>query len=330
MNNNDPFDYPQHNPEQPDMPFTNHVLGQSQPHYDTPQKTDAIDSIDDNVDTAVMDGNIETNPIDDNIEFTDNVDIDHASKISHEIEYTLRGDIMPAVEIELDPGEAVIAEAGMMNYFDKGIDFETKLGDGSNPKQGLFGKLFGAAKRLMSNESLFLTHFTNNTNEIKHAAFSAPYPGQILPLDLAALGGHIYCQKGAFLCAAMGTKISFTITKRIDSGMFGGEGFVLQSIKGDGKAFIHGGGTIVEKQLADETLYVDTGCLVAFTQGIDYDIKAQSSIKTMMFGGEGVFITKLSGTGKVWIQTMPFTKLTGTLSDVITQDVLDRISKQEK
>ena len=248
---------------------------------------------------------------------------------SHDIEYKLIGDIMPAVEIELDPGEAVIAEAGMMNYFEAGIMFETKLGDGSTPNQGMLSKLFGAAKRMITNESLFMTHFTNKSGAIKHVAFSAPHPGQIMPIDLKALGGVIYCQKDAFLCAALGTKISIALTRRIGSGLFGKEGFVLQSIEGDGNVFIHAGGTIVEKELKNETIYIDTGCIVAFTKGIDYDVKATSSIKTMMFGGEGIFLTKLSGVGKIWIQTMPFNRLASRVSSVVTSDVIAKIEKNQ-
>ena len=248
----------------------------------------------------------------------------------NEIDYKLIGDIMPAVEIELDPEEAVIAEAGMMNYFDEGILFETKLGDGSKQKQGIMSKLFGAAKRIITNESLFMTHFTNKSDAKKRVAFSAPHPGMIMPLDLKALGGIIYCQKDAFLCAALGTKLSIAFTKRISSGLFGNEGFVLQSIAGDGKAFIHAGGTIVEKKLNDEAIYLDTGCIVGFTSGIDYDVKASSSIKSLMFGGEGVFLTKLSGTGTVWLQTMPFSRLASRLSCVVTSDVLAELKKQRK
>lgn len=248
----------------------------------------------------------------------------------HEIEYKLIGEIMPAVEIALDPGETVIAEAGMMNYFESGILFETKLGDGSTPNQGVMSKLFSAAKRMITNESLFMTHFTNRSNDIKRVAFSAPHPGQIVPIDLKAMGGVIYCQKDAFLCAALGTKISISITRKIGSGLFGKEGFILQSIKGDGLTFIHAGGAIVEKELRNETVFLDTGCIVGFTNGIEYDIKATSSIKSMMFGGEGVFLTKLSGTGKIWMQTMPFNRLASRISTVVTNDVISILRKSNK
>ena len=249
---------------------------------------------------------------------------------SHEVKYKIIGDSMPAVEIELDPDEAVVAEAGMMNYFQEGIVFETKLGDGSTPNQGVLSKIFGAAKRMMTNESLFMTHFTNKSENIKHVAFAAPHPGQIMPLDLKALGGTIYCQKDAFLCAALGTKLSISFTKKIGSGLFGQEGFILQSITGDGMAFMQAGGTIIEKELNNETWFLDTGCVVGFTKGIEYDVKATSSIKSLMFGGEGVFLTKLSGTGKIWMQTMPFNRLASKISSVVTNDVILKLKKNRK
>lgn len=236
---------------------------------------------------------------------------------------------MPAVEIELEPGEAVIAEAGMMNYFEEGVLFETKLGDGSTPNQGVMSKILGVAKRMITNESIFMTHFTNQTRDVKRVAFSAPHPGHIKPIDLKTVGGGIYCQKDAFLCASLGTKISVALTRKLGSGLFGNEGFILQTIQGDGLAFIHAGGTIVERELRDETYMVDTGCIVGFTKGIDYDVKATSSIKSMMFGGEGIFLTKLSGTGKIWMQTMPFNRLAGRISSVVTSDVLDHLKKNK-
>ncbi len=227
--------------------------------------------------------------------------------MAHEIEYVIHGDSMQYVEIELDAGETVIAEAGMMMYMTAGIDFETRLGDGS--ESGVIGKLFGAAKRALTSESLFLTHFTNAQKAVAHVAFAAPYPGQIMPVDLALTGGEIVCQKDAFLCAAKGTKLSIAFSKKLGAGFFGGEGFILQSLEGDGKVFLHAGGTVVERQLNAEKLLVDTGCLVGFEAGIDYDIELSGGLKSMMFGGEGLFLATLEGRGKVWLQSLPFARL---------------------
>ncbi|XQW85185.1 TIGR00266 family protein [Thalassotalea piscium] len=228
---------------------------------------------------------------------------------SHEIDYEIIGHSMQMVEIELDQGETVIAEAGAMNYMEDGINFETKMGDGSDENQGLMGKLFSAGKRALTGESVFLTHFTNQQYGKKRVAFAAPFPGSIIPVDLAQIGGQITCQKDSFLCAAMGTKVDIAFNKRLGSGFFGGEGFILQSLHGDGKAFLHAGGTVVEKQLNGETLRLDTGCLVAFSQGIEYSIEMTSGLKSMFFGGEGFFMATLSGHGKVWIQSLPFSRL---------------------
>lgn len=228
---------------------------------------------------------------------------------SHEIDFRLIGDDMQIVEIELDPNETVIAEAGMMNYMEEGIDFETKMGDGSQPDRGLFGKMVDAGKRALTGESLFVTHFTNRGQGKKSVAFAAPYPGKIIPFDLAALGGQVTCQKDAFLCAALGTRVTIAFAKRLGTGLFGGEGFILQKLEGDGRAFVHAGGTIVERKLNGETLRVDTGCIVAFTTGIEYDIQRAGNLKNMVFGGEGLFLATLRGHGTVWLQSLPFSRL---------------------
>lgn len=228
---------------------------------------------------------------------------------SHEIDYEIIGHSMQMVEVELDQGETVIAEAGAMNYMEDGITFETKMGDGSDANQGLMGKLFSAGKRALTGESVFMTHFTNHDYGKKRVAFAAPFPGSIMPVDLMQAGGEITCQKDSFLCAALGTKIDIAFNKRLGSGFFGGEGFILQKLQGDGKAFLHAGGTVIEKQLNGETLRVDTGCLVAFSQGIQYDIELTSGLKSMFFGGEGFFLATLSGHGKVWLQSLPFSRL---------------------
>ncbi len=228
---------------------------------------------------------------------------------SHEIDYEIKGNDLQFVEIELDPQETVIAEAGAMLYMEEGIDFEAKMGDGSNPSQGLFGKLMSGASRVLTGESLFITHFTHRGYGKKRVAFSAPYPGTIVPLDLQQLGGRVIVQKDAFLCAAFGTKIALHFNQKIGAGFFGGEGFILQRLEGDGKTFIHAGGTVVERELNNETLRVDTGCVVGFTAGIDFDIQRAGRLKSMIFGGEGLFLATLRGTGKVWLQSMPVSKL---------------------
>lgn len=227
----------------------------------------------------------------------------------HEVDYEVIGSDMQVVEIELDPGETVIAEAGAMNWMEDGISFEAKMGDGSKPEKGLFGKLLDAGKRAMTGESIFITHFTNGATGKKRVAFAAPYPGKIIPLNMADIGGEILCQKDAFLCAALGTEISIAFTKRLGVGFFGGEGFILQRLLGDGMAFIHAGGTIVEKKLNGETMRVDTGCIVAFTTGIDYDIQRAGNLKSMFFGGEGMFLATLSGTGLIYLQSLPFSRM---------------------
>ena len=227
---------------------------------------------------------------------------------SHEVDYEIVGTGAQMLVVELDPGETVIAEAGAMTYMEEGIGFETRMGDGSAADSGLFGKLFSAGKRMMAGESLFITHFTHQGSGKGHVGFSAPYPGQILAIDLATLGGELLCQKDAFLCAALGTQLDIAFTRRFGAGIFGGEGFILQRLRGDGMVFVHAGGTVVERQLNNETLRVDTGCLVAFEPGIDYDIQRAGNLKSMFFGGEGLFLATLRGTGKVWLQSLPFSR----------------------
>jgi uncharacterized protein (TIGR00266 family) len=228
---------------------------------------------------------------------------------SHEIDYKIYGDDMQIVSIELDPQETVIAEAGSMNWMDTEIKFEAKMGDGSQPDKGIFGKLLDVGKRVLTGESIFLTHFTNEGQGKKEVSFAAPYPGSIIPLDLTSVNGEILCQKDAFLCAAKGTEVSIAFNKRLGAGFFGGEGFILQKLKGDGMAFLHAGGTIVEKELNNASLLIDTGCIVAFTQGLEYDIQRAGNLKSMFFGGEGLFLAKIQGTGKVYLQSLPFSRL---------------------
>ncbi|MEC7354310.1 MAG: TIGR00266 family protein [Planctomycetota bacterium] len=228
---------------------------------------------------------------------------------SHEVDYEVFGDDMQIVEVELDPGETVIAEAGAMNYMEEGITFEAKRGDGSEPQQGFMQKMISAAGRSLTGESIFMTHFTNEGFGKRRVAFAAPYPGKIIPLDLAEIGGSMTCQKDAFLCAALGTKVSIAFQKRLGAGFFGGEGFILQKLVGDGKAFVHAGGTVIKKELRGETLRVDTGCLVAFTEGIEYNIERAGSLKSMFFGGEGLFLATLQGHGTVLLQSLPFSRL---------------------
>ena len=228
---------------------------------------------------------------------------------SHEVDYEIIGDDIQIVEVELDPGETVIAEAGAMNYMDDGISFEARMGDGSKADSGLMGKLLGAGKRALTGESIFMTHFTNSGSGKKRVSFAAPYPGKIMPINLSKVGGEILCQKDAFLCAAMGTEVSIAFNKKLGAGFFGGEGFILQRLKGDGMAFIHAGGTIVKKTLKNSLVRVDTGCLVAFTRGINYDIQRAGNLKSMFFGGEGLFLATLSGTGVVLLQSLPFSRM---------------------
>lgn len=233
---------------------------------------------------------------------------------SHEIDYKIKGHDIQYVEIELDPKETVIAEAGAMLYMKEGVDFMTKMGDGSEPEKGLFGKLLSAASRKITGESIFITHFTHQGSGKSHVAFAAPYPGTIIPVDLVKIGGSVIVQRDAFLCAALGTKLSMHFNQKLGAGFFGGEGFILQKLQGDGIAFIHAGGTLIEHELNGETLRVDTGCVVGFQEGIDFSIQRAGNLKSMVFGGEGLFLATLKGTGKVWLQSMPISKLINQLS----------------
>ncbi|MCC9604790.1 TIGR00266 family protein [Blastopirellula sp. JC732] len=228
---------------------------------------------------------------------------------SHEIDYEIIGHDMQLVEIELDPHETVVAEAGAMIYMDDGISFSTRMGDGSDPDQGFMGKLFSAGKRMVTGNTIFLGHFTNDSSSKRRVSFGAPFPGKIIPIELAEIGGTITCQKDAFLCAAMGTKLDIAFQKRLGAGFFGGEGFILQHLQGDGRAFLHACGTIITRKLEGETLLVEAGSLVAFTEGIDYDIQRAGNMTSMLFGGEGLFLAKLSGHGTVMMQSLPFSRL---------------------
>lgn len=225
------------------------------------------------------------------------------------IDYQIIGDAMQMVEVELDPQETVIAEAGAMNYMDSDIKFEAKMGDGSNVNSGFFNKMFKAGSRLIVGESLFITHFTNKGSGKKKVAFAAPYPGKIMPVDLSKCNGSLVCQKSAFLCAAKGTSLEITFTKKFGAGLFGGEGFILEKLTGDGMAFIHAGGTVVKKTLNGNSLLLDTGCLLAFSEGINYNIKKAGNLKSMFFGGEGLFLAELTGVGDVYVQSLPFSRL---------------------
>lgn len=237
---------------------------------------------------------------------------------SHEIDYRILGESIQVVEIELDPQETVIAEAGAMLYMEESISFKTKMGDGSDAHETILGKLISAGTRMITGESLFMTHFTNNgsrtANGKARVAFSAPYPGTIRPIDLRKMyNNEIMVQKDGFLCAALGTKVSIAFNKKLTSTFFGGEGFILQKLQGDGLAFIHAGGTVIERELNNETLRVDTGCIVAFESTIDFDIQRAGGLRSMVFGGEGIFLATLRGSGKVWLQSMPIRKLIDVL-----------------
>lgn len=225
----------------------------------------------------------------------------------HEVDYEIKGAELQLVEIELDAGETVIAEAGAMTFIEEGIVFKTKMGDGSD--SNVFGKLFSIGKRMMGGESLFTTHFTNEGKSKARVGFSAPYPGNIVALNMAELGEKVTCQRDAFLCAALGTKIDMAFSRRLGSGFFGGEGFILQALHGDGMAFIQAGGTVIEKELNGDSIRIDTGCLVGFSGDINYGIERSGGLKSMMFGGEGIFLASLEGHGKVWLQSMPFSRM---------------------
>lgn len=232
----------------------------------------------------------------------------------HVIDYRINGDDMQFVEIELDPNEAVVAEAGGMMFMDDGIAMETIFGDGSQQNQGFLGALLGAGTRLLTGESLFMTVFHNRAMAKRRVAFGAPYPGKILPVQLSALGGELIAQKDSFLCAAKGVSVGIAFQKRLGTGLFGGEGFIMQRLKGDGLAFLHAGGTLYERQLGPgESLRVDTGCLVALQPSVEYDIEFVGGIKTALFGGEGLFFATVRGPGKVWLQSLPFSRLAGRI-----------------
>lgn len=229
---------------------------------------------------------------------------------NHEIDYRIYGEEMQIVEIELDPQETVIAESGSFMMMDQEVQMTTMFGDGSQPNQGFLGKLMSAGKRLITGESLFITAFTNAGYGKKRVSFASPYPGKIIPMDLSLLGNRVICQKDAFLCAAKGVSVGIEFQRRLGTGIFGGEGFIMQKLEGDGLAFVHAGGMVLEKELAPgEVLKIDTGCVVAYTQNIDFDIEFVRGIKNMVFGGEGLFFAVLRGPGKVWVQSLPISRL---------------------
>lgn len=230
---------------------------------------------------------------------------------AHEIDYRIYGEEMQYVDIELDPGETAMAESGAFMMMDDGIQMQTIFGDGTQRSGGsIMNKLFSAGKRLLTGESLFMTAFTNAGHGKKRVAFASPYPGKIIPLDLYALGNKVVCQKDAFLCAARGVSIGIEFQRRLGTGLFGGEGFIMQKLEGDGMAFVHAGGHVFERILqAGEMLKIDTGCLVAYTKDIHYDIQFVGGIRNTIFGGEGLFFATLQGPGKVWIQTLPVSRL---------------------
>lgn len=229
---------------------------------------------------------------------------------AHQIDFKIIGEELQCVEIELDPQETIIAEAGSFMYMDESIEMNTIFGDSSNQNSGLLNKIFAAGKRVLTGESLFLTTYTNRGFEKKHATFAAPYPGKVIPLDLSQYLGKIICQKEAFLCAAKGVAVGIEFQRKIGVGLFGGEGFIMQKLEGDGMAFVHAGGTVIKREIrSGEVLRVDTGCLVAFTQSVSYNIEMVSGIRNAFFGGEGLFFATLRGPGTVWIQSMPFSRL---------------------
>jgi uncharacterized protein (TIGR00266 family) len=227
------------------------------------------------------------------------------------VDFEIKGSEMQFVEIELDPGEAAVGEAGSMMFMDAGIGMDTVFGDGSGGGGGgLFGKLLGAGKRLITGESLFTTVYTNGASTKQRVAFAAPYPGKIMPMELKQLGGMLICQKDAFLCAARGVSLGIHFQQKLSVGFFGGEGFIMQKLEGDGLAFVHAGGTVVKRELQrGQTLFVDTGCLVALTREVGFEIQFVGKVKTALFGGEGLFFAKISGPGTVWLQSLPFSRL---------------------
>ena len=230
------------------------------------------------------------------------------------IDYEIHGSEMQFVEIELDPGESVVAEAGGMMYMGNGIQMQTIFGDGANQQGGFMDKLVGAGKRMLTGESLFMTVFTHEGQGKAHVAFASPYPGKIIPMDLSKLGGKIVCQKDAFLCAAKGVSVGIAFHKKIGVGLFGGEGFIMQKLEGDGMVFVHAGGTIIQRELSPgETMRVDTGCIVALDGTITYDVEMVGGVKSAIFGGEGFFFARLTGPGTVWLQSLPFSRLAGRI-----------------
>ncbi len=244
---------------------------------------------------------------------------------AHEIDYQIYGEEMQYVEIELDPNEAVVAEAGSFMMMDSGIEMDTIFGDGSNQEKGILGKIFSAGKRVLTGESLFMTAFLNAGQGKKQISFASPYPGKILTIDLSEVQGKFICQKDAFLCAAQGVSIGIEFSRKLGRGLFGGEGFIMQKLEGDGLAFVHAGGTLAKKQLAaGEVLKVDTGCIVGFTQTVDYDIEFVGGIKNTIFGGEGLFFATLRGPGTVYIQSLPFSRLAGRVLAAIPRGGKDK------
>ena len=232
----------------------------------------------------------------------------------HEIDYKIFGDDMQYVEVELDPNEATVAEAGGMMYMDDGIEMETIFGDGSAQQSGFLGALMGAGKRLLTGESLFMTVFLNRSGQKRRIAFGAPYPGKIIPIHLAEIGGELIAQRDSFLAAAKGVSIGIAFQRRLGVGLFGGEGFIMQRLQGDGWAFVHAGGTLLERTLGpNETLRVDTGCVVAMQPSVDFDIQYVGKIKSAIFGGEGLFFATLKGPGRVWLQSLPLSRLAGRI-----------------
>ena len=253
---------------------------------------------------------------------------------AHDIDFVIHGNEMQFVEVELDPGEAAIAEAGVMMYMTHGIQLETIFGDGSRQASGVLDALWGAGKRILTGESLFLTVFTNSSQGKHRVAFGAPYPGKIIAMDLKAIGGHLVCQKDSFLCAARGVSIGIAFQRKIGVGLFGGEGFIMQKLEGDGLCFVHAGGTVHHVDLGPgETLRVDTGCLVALQPSVNYDIQFVGKIKTALFGGEGIFFATLTGPGRVWLQSLPLSRMADRIYKAAPQigrrkeegSILDRV-----
>jgi len=241
------------------------------------------------------------------------------SPSAHQLDYRIYGEEMQCVEIELDPEETAIAESGAFMMMDDGIQMQTIFGDGTGQQKGFLGKLMSAGKRVLTGESLFMTTYTNTVQGKKRVVFASPYPGKVVPLDLLRLGGKMICQKDAFLCAAKGVSVGIEFQRRLGTGLFGGEGFIMQKLEGDGLAFVHAGGHIIERELqAGELLKIDTGCIVAFTPSCDYDIQFVGGIKNTIFGGEGLFFATLRGPGRVWIQSLPVSRLAGRILQYAT------------